>query len=319
MKKLLTLLLICLQPLVAGGSVFSLDDFKKLQLVSADAEKEKPQETSFAAFPPETKAHVFSFLPHRSLKKAMLVCKEWKDIIETTCTQELYAEASFRVLSRKGIQNHPMKHLVKKVHGTLKPTLTAPQEEVISLLQNFLNLQELNFYGATGLSDEIFSAVLKASQLQTLDLRSVRLPNTSIAALATLPQLQTLYLRDQRSAEITDEAIIPLATAPNLKELYLHDCSILTNASIIALATAPNLQILDLQGCFRVTDTAPLANAPHLQMLCLSRCNLLTDASIMALATAPQLQLLHTPMSPAFISPKIYYQLRAKPGLKIIW
>ncbi|MGB0386920.1 MAG: NACHT domain-containing protein [Ardenticatenaceae bacterium] len=158
------------------------------------------------------------------------------------------------------------------------------------------------------LTAQSMSFLEKLQSLSPLDPSADRPPPIALKALAQLPYLSRLTLRDLPALnELTPLAHLPnlsglalrelpalndftpLAQLPNLSRLYLLDLPALND--LTPLAQSPNLSRLDLIGLPALNDLTPLLQLPNLSRLYLS--NLPALDSFTPLAQLPNLSRLY--------------------------
>lgn len=225
MKKLYTLFLMTLFPLMAGDKIVDLETEEPL--AAAAPENAEPRRCIiYYEFPyvigevGEKKASV----PFELLMKIFFLC-ETEEAIRTYC---LYFEICRRaILEPEGTDRHHHKILFGcdkhkiEYHPT---TVTLADRDDIK--------------------DAAIISLAKMPTLQSLELSGcTQLTDAAIIPLATAPCLQRLELID--CDQLTDAAIIALEKAPNLQELDITACPKITNDATERLERAkPDIVIL---------------------------------------------------------------------------
>jgi formylglycine-generating enzyme required for sulfatase activity len=150
-------------------------------------------------------------------------------------------------------------------------------------LARLTNLEELGLQGCGGSDFTPLSALVK---LRTLNLQGTSVGDSAVAALRSIPRLQSLRLG---SEGLTDAGLAHLGEIVSLESLYIETCSA-TDAALAHLARINRLNSLDMGGP-RITGRGlgALAVLPDLNDLRL-RCPSLVDAALSELATIKSLR-----------------------------
>ncbi|MFC1659410.1 hypothetical protein ACFL0U_02490 [Pseudomonadota bacterium] len=169
------------------------------------------------------------------------------------------------------------------------------QQELISILNHFPNLEELHFPKFLSTNNNIIHYISNRykGKLKVLHLPKERMhydiDSEAITTLAkNCPSLTSVNL--EGCYRITDGGIIALAkNCPGLTSVDLRCCNRITDDGIIALAkNCPGLTRVDLYGCDQITDAGIIAlatNCPDLTSVNFGGCYRITDDGIIALAT----------------------------------
>ncbi|XP_076749746.1 putative RNA-binding protein EEED8.10 [Xylocopa sonorina] len=113
------------------------------------------------------------------------------------------------------------------------------------------NLEVLKISTNTVVTDELLSNLAsKCLQLKYVDISESRfVTNVGVAAIATLPKLETLIMN-----YLPLETDMNLRDMNNLKTLECRNCKFTDKTMIGLIESAPQLELLDLSGCRGVTN-----------------------------------------------------------------
>jgi hypothetical protein len=144
------------------------------------------------------------------------------------------------------------------------------------------SLASLRLACCADLTDYGLASLSRCSSITTLDLSAVRITDTGLKSVASLPLLTWLSLA--ACDEVTDEGVCCLADGcPHLRTLILDCCLHVTDEALEKLALGcPQLETLDLDGCVFVTDDGLgklVSRCLRLCELTLEGCLGVTDAS----------------------------------------
>ncbi len=141
------------------------------------------------------------------------------------------------------------------------------------------------------LSNRAIDEVKHMKKLQILDISGTNISDKGLVQLASLLNLNTLYLKDEEN--ITNEGLANLATIPHLQTLNLSKDAWLRGSGIKNLANCPDLKILrlDKSGISDV-DLIPIKDLKILKLLAL-RDTKIGDAGVqnLEISTVAQLDL----------------------------
>ncbi|MBP9091666.1 hypothetical protein KBI23_11590 [bacterium] len=156
--------------------------------------------------------------------------------------------------------------------------------------QDFVNLNEataLETLWLTGssINDQILPLVQGVKTLTSLTIKSTKISDASMKALAALPQLKNLHL----PATISDSGVIDLASSSSIEDLDLSYTTI-TGKALSALADLKSLSTLYVNDTNLTDDSmAEVKNIRGLKVLFLNGTKV-TDKCLEQLADATQLE-----------------------------
>ncbi len=171
----------------------------------------------------------------------------------------------------------------------------------IESLSGCVKLREIDITGAGFRSDafncEGFEAFKNHSCLQKIDaLSGILVSDTGIAAIAGIPNLQSLDLSGAETGEVsmqyTDAAIKSLASAQKLQTLVLGRSQFISPEQLRILASLKQLEVLKLGQCGDLNDDSlsAILAFPNLRVLQLGQAWHVTDAGLKHLGLLPKLE-----------------------------
>lgn len=130
-------------------------------------------------------------------------------------------------------------------------------------------------------------------EVQSLDLRSCDVSDTTLLHLCSCQKLKTLKLRNSKGnrVSITSAGVKAVASScPSLHVVSMQRCHGLTDEGVVALAlNCRELRFVDLSGCLCITDVSLHAlgnNCPFLQFVDFSATQV-SDRGVVALVSGP--------------------------------
>ncbi|XWS26471.1 hypothetical protein CRYUN_Cryun26dG0035300 [Craigia yunnanensis] len=216
---------------------------------------------------------VFSFLDHRNLCHAAMVCRQWR---AASAHEDFWRCLNFE---NRNISLEQFEDMCQRYPNATEVNLSGTPDIhllVMKAVSSLRNLEALTL-GKGQVGDAFFLALAECSMLRSLDVNDAILGNGVQEITINHDQLCDLKVTKCRVMRIS-------IRCPQLKSLSLKR----SNMAQVAL-NCPLLHLLDISTCHKLTDAAirsAVTSCPQLESLDMSNCSCVSDETLREIALA---------------------------------